>query len=303
MPELSVVTGAFSYTGKYITQKLVTSGVLVKTLTGHPDRPNPFGDSVTVAPFDFENPGRLVESLRGATTLYNTYWVRFSRDRTTFDEAFRNTTTLIRAAEVAGLRRLVHVSITNPSENSRLPYFRGKALLERTISESHLSYAIIRPAVIFGDEDILINNVAWLLRRFPVFVVPGSGEYKLQPIFVEDVADLAVKAGRHAENVTIDAVGPEIFTFNEMVRLIGSTIRSRARIVHLPPRLALTLSGLIGYAMRDVLLTPDEVDGLLSDLLISEQRPTGHTRLSDWLQDHADTVGRRYASELDRHYH
>jgi NADH dehydrogenase len=156
--------------------------------------------------------------------------------------------------------------------------------------------------VIFGDEDILINNVAWLLRRFPVFVVPGSGEYKLQPIFVEDMADIVVNVGKLGDNMTLDAVGPEVFTFNELVRLIASTIRSRAKIVHLPARLALASSRLIGYATRDVLLTRDEVDGLSSNLLVSHHPPTGDTRLSEWLQDHAGTIGIRYASELDRHY-
>jgi NADH dehydrogenase len=302
MSELSVVTGAFSYTGKYIAHALVKSSVPVRTLTGHPDRPNPFGDSVSIARLDFENPERLVESLRGAMTLYNTYWVRFPHGRMTFDEAVRNTGVLVRAAEEAGLRRVVHVSVTNPSEDSRLPYFRGKALVERIVRGSRLSHAIVRPSLIFSDDDVLISNIAWLLRRFPVFVVPGSGDYKLQPIFAEDTGELTANVGQGDENVTIDAVGPDIFTFNELVRLIASTVGSRARIVHLPPRLALTLSRAIGYAKRDVLLTRDEVDGLSSDLLISQQRPTGRTRLSDWLRDHADTVGTRYASELDRHY-
>ncbi|MGB6837165.1 MAG: NAD(P)H-binding protein [Dehalococcoidia bacterium] len=302
MSELNVVTGAFSFSGKYITRRLLSTGVHVRTLTGHPEGPNPFGDRVSVAPFDFDNPGRLVENLRGATTLFNTYWVRFSHRRTTFDEAVRNTMTLIRAAEQAAVRRLVHVSVTNPSETSKLPYFRGKALLERAVSESRLSYAIIRPTLIFGDEDILINNIAWLMRRLPVFAVAGSGEYRLQPIFVEDLAEIAVNAGRHGENVTVDAVGPDIFTFNELVRLIGSAVGSRASIVHVPPRLALFLSRVIGYMRRDVLLTHDEVEGLRSNLLVSERGPTGHTRLGDWLRDHASTVGTKYASELERHF-
>ncbi len=302
MPEPSVVTGAFSYTGKYITRRLIAGGGQVRTLTGHPDRPHPFGDSVTVVPYDFDDPGLLVESLRGAATLYNTYWIRFSHKETTFERAVRNTTALVRAAEEAGVGRVVHVSITNPSEGSSLPYFRGKALVERMIGESRLTHAIVRPAVIFGDEDILINNVAWLLRRFPVFAVPGSGEYKLQPIFVEDMADIAVNAGKLGESMTIDAVGPEIFTFNELVRLIANTIGSRARIVHLPARLALALSRVIGYATRDVLLTRDEVEGLSSNLLVSHNPPTGQVRLSEWLRDHASTVGTRYASELQRHY-
>src|SRR5713226_1616242 len=194
-PEINVITGAFSYTGKYITRRLLAMGKQVRTLTGHPNRPNPFGDQVSVFPFNFDKPGELVKSLQGATTLYNTYWIRFAHGSVTFDKAVENTKTLIKAAEEAGMQRIVHVSITNPAQTSRLPYFRGKAILEQAIMDSRLSYAIIRPTVIFGIEDILINNIAWLLRRFLVFPIFGSGKYRLQPIYVEDMADLVIDAG------------------------------------------------------------------------------------------------------------
>jgi uncharacterized protein YbjT (DUF2867 family) len=302
MPPLHVVTGAFGYTGKYITRRLLAQGYSVRTLTGHPDRPNPFEGQVGVVPFNFHDPVALVSSLKGADILYNTYWVRFEHGTSTYDQAVANTRTLIRAAEEAGVRRLVHVSIANPSLDSPLPYYRGKAVLEQAIRESRLSYAILRPTVIFGLEDILINNIAWLLRRFPVFVVPGAGDYALQPIFVEDMAELAVDAAQEKENVVLDAVGPEIYTFDELLHLIAGVLGRRARVVHLPPAVALTLSHLIGYLVRDVVLTPEEIQGLMADLLVSHAPPTGSTRLSDWLRQNADRVGARYTSELKRHY-
>lgn len=301
-PPLNVVTGAFGYTGKYITRRLLSMGERVKTLTGHPSRQNPFGDRVNVAPFDFDNPGRLVESLRGATTLYNTYWVRFPRGHVTFDRAVENTRTLIKAAEGAGIRRIVHVSIANASLASPLPYFSGKGQVEEAIIQSRLSYAILRPTVIFGPEDILINNIAWLLRRSPVFAIPGSGDYRLQPVFVEDVADIAVSAAHQDANAIIDVVGPETYTFGELVRLIAETVHSRARIVHVGPGLALFLARLASRVVKDVVLTRDEVEGLMSNLLVSDGPPTGQTRLSDWLSRSADSIGTRYASELSRHY-
>jgi NADH dehydrogenase len=299
---LHAVTGAFGFTGKYIARRLLDRGIEVRTITGHPDRENPFGSRVRAHPFSFDEPHRLVDALRGATVLYNTYWVRFSHGASTFDAAISNTLTLIRAAEEAGVQRIVHVSITNPSEGSNLPYFRGKALLERAICESSLSHAILRPAVIFGDEDVLINNIAWLLRRFPLFPVPGSGEYRLQPIYVEDLASLAVSCGESTENTTIDAIGPDTLTFNELVGLLKQTVGSSARAVHLPARVALALSRVIGFFVRDVILTSDEVDGLLAGLLVTESPPAGKAHLAEWLQEHRDGVGRRYASELARHY-
>jgi len=300
--ELNVVTGAFGYTGKYITQRLLSMGKKVITLTSRPDRENVFGHKVQVFPFNFDKPGQLTDSLRGATTIYNTYWIRFHQEGVTFDKAVENTKTLVKAAGEAGVHRIVHLSITNPSEESPLPYFRGKALVERAIIDSGLSYAIVRPTVIFGTEGILINNIAWLLRKFPIFAVFGSGNYQIQPVLVEDVAEIAVSVGHKSDNVVIDAVGPEIFTFDELVRLIANKINSRARIVRVKPGLALFLARMVSYAVRDVVITGDEINGLMSNLLVSEGHPTAQTRFSEWLSHNARRVGTRYISGLRRSY-
>jgi NADH dehydrogenase len=298
----TVITGAFSYTGKYITRRLLAQGLIVRTLTGHPNNPNPFGDQVQVLSFNFDKPGELVKSLEGATTLINTYWVRFAHGETTYERAVENTKILFKAAKDAGIERIVHVSITNPAETSRLPYFKGKAQLEQVLIDSGLDYAIIRPTVIFGDEDILINNIAWLLRHFPIFPVFGSGQYSLQPIYVEDMADLVVQASQQRDTMIIDAVGPDIYTYEELVRLIARTLKRNVPIIHANPRLAFFMAKLIEPLLGDVLITRDEVDGLMANLLISQQKPTGHTHLSEWLERHAETVGKVYASELHRHY-
>jgi uncharacterized protein YbjT (DUF2867 family) len=301
-PQLHVVTGAFGFTGRYITQRLLAEGKRVLTLTGRPEQGSPFGREVTVAPFTFGDVDALAKSLSGAVVLYNTYWVRFDWGGESYDRAVANTRALFAAAERAGVRRVVHVSITNPSEDSPLPYFRGKALLERELRAAPLSHAILRPAVIFGPEDVLINNIAWIVRRLPFFAVPGSGDYRLQPIFVEDLALLAVEAGRRSDAYTIDAVGPEIFTFDELVSLIARTVGRKPRLVHTSPRVAYALTRLLGRIVRDVVLTRDEIAGLMESLLVSTDAPTGMTKLSDWLRANAATIGTTYASELDRHY-
>ena len=301
-PELNIVTGAFGYTGKYITKKLLSLGKRVRTLIAHPNRPNPFGNQLSVATFNFDNPAELIRNLQGANTLYNTYWIRFPHGQVTYDKAVENTKTLVSAAKEAGIRRIVHISITNASEESPFSYFRGKGILEKYIIQSKLSYAIIRPTVIFGHEDILINNIAWFLRKLPVFAIPGDGDYQLQPVFVEDVAEIAVNAGHSNDNIIIDAVGSEIFRYEELIRLIADRVQSKARIVHLRPGLALFLSKFIGYRVNDVVLTRDEVEGLMENLLVSKNSPTGKTRLTDWLTQNASIVGTSYASELARHY-
>lgn len=297
-----IVTGAFGYSGKYITRRLLALGARVRTLTTHPNRPNEFGYQVEVAPLNFENRAALVANLGRADCLFNTYWVRFNHGSATFERAVANTRILIETAREAGVRKIVHISITNPSIDSDLPYFRGKAEVEAAIRESGLQYAILRPTVIFGLEDILINNVAWFLRHFPVFAVPGSGEYRLQPIFVEDLANLAVRGSQHETNTVLDAVGPEIFTFRDLVELISAQIKSRARLIHVPPSVALFLSSRLGLVLRDQVLTSEEMKGLMAGLLVSSGAPTGTTRFTDWIARNAEAVGRQYSSELARHY-
>ena len=302
MSEFDVVTGAFGYTGKYIARRLLAQGHRVRTLTGHPDHANSFSAQVEVAPFNFQNPAALAKSLEGAGTLYNTYWVRFSHGKVGFNEAVANTRTLIRAAREAGVQKITHISISNPSENSPLPYFHGKAILEKEIIQSGLHHAIIRPTVIFGREDILINNIAWFVRHFPVFAVPGSGKYRLQPVFVEDVAEIAVNAAAQEQNAVLDAVGPEVYTFDELINLIAKVLRRSVTLVHLNPSIALLSSKLVGLFVHDVILTRDEVAGLMANLLISSEPPRGQTRLSEWIEQNANHLGAQYASELKRHF-
>ena len=204
-----VITGAFSYTGKYTTRILLERGYRIRTLTNHPQRNNPFGERVQVFPYDFPTPDRLRENLRGASTLINTYWVRFPHAGATFESAVANTCVLIKAAKDAGIKRIVHVSIANPSLQSPLAYYRGKAQLEKAVMESGLSYCILRPTVIFGTEDVLINNIAWFVRTFPVFAVPGDGSYGIRPIYVEDMASLLADAAERETSSVVEAVGPE----------------------------------------------------------------------------------------------
>jgi uncharacterized protein YbjT (DUF2867 family) len=295
------VTGAFSYSGKYITKRLLARGEEVITLTGHPNRPDPFGGKVKAYPLDFDEVS-MTRSLQGVDALVNTYWVRFDKGENTQPRAVENTRKLVNAAKAAGVKRIIHISITNPSAESHLPYFWGKAANEKTVIESGMSYAILRPTVLVGEEDILINNIAYLLRRFPFFAMPGDGSYQLQPVYVDDVAQLAVENIYRMDNYIIDAVGPDIFTFKEMVELIGEKIAAKRPLISVPPRLALLTAQFLSLFVRDVILTPEEVEGLMAGLLVSKEPPRGKTRLADWLEKNRDKVGAKYASEIKKHY-
>ena len=301
-PDLAVVTGAFSYTGGYVARRLLDQGVGVRTLSRRPAGRNPLGGLVETAPMDFSDPDGLRRAMAGAGVLYNTYWMRFAHGQTTFDRAVENTRTLFEAAVGAGVQRVVHFSVTNPSTGLDLPYFRGKAQVENMLMGLGVSYAIIRPTLVFGYGDLLLNNMAWALRRFPVFPVCGSGDYPVQPIYAEDLAAQAVRAGSQRESSVADAAGPDTLSFEALLRLLASAMGIRARLVHTPPSAGLALTRLVGLLMRDVALTRDEVVGLMAGLLTSGAAPTGTTRLADWLAQNGDGLGRRYVSELRRNY-
>ncbi len=295
------VTGAFGYSGLHIARLLLSRGERVRNLTGHPDRPDPFAGAVEVTRFLFADHHATRAALRDVRVLYNTFWVRFDHGASTFARAVESSRALFRAAAEAGVERVVHVSITNPSADSPLPYFRGKAEVESALRETGLSHAILRPAVFFGGRDVLVNNIAWLLRRLPVFgIAPGS--YGLQPVHVEDFARLVVEQGASRVDRVLDAVGPDALGFEELVRLVRRAVGSRAALVPLPRTVILAAARLIGAVVRDVVLTPDEIRGLTANLLVSKEPATASTRFSDWLTGNAERLGVEWASELHRHY-
>ena len=294
------VTGAFGYSGRYIAKCLLEAGHEVITLTDSMRRANPFGVKVTAFPFHFEEPQKLRNSLQGVDTLVNTYWVRFDHRLFTHGQAVANTKILFCAAKEAGVRRIVHVSITNPDASSDLPYFRGKAELEASLKGLGVSYCILRPTVLFGKEDVLINNIAWSLRHLPVVGVFGAGEYKLQPIYVDDLAQAAAEKAQGGDNEVIEAIGPETFTYRELVARVRSAVGVRRPIISVPPGLGYWGCRLVGLLVGDVVITREEIRGLMEGRLYVDAPPLGVTKLTDWMDRHRDTLGRHYTSEMAR---
>jgi uncharacterized protein YbjT (DUF2867 family) len=297
-----VVTGAYSFTGRFIAQRLMAQDRNIRTLTNHPQRAGAEDIRAEVAPLQFADRDALVQSMRGADVLYNTYWVRFRHGRARFGEAVANTRVLMGAARDAGVRRVVHISVSNPSEDSPLDYYAGKARAERAVRESGVSWAIVRPTLIFGQGDILINNIAWMLRRFPIFGIPGRGDYRLQPVAGEDVAEIATWAAEQVDNLTVDAAGPDIIYYSEMVESIAIAVRRHPRFIYMSPRNAMRAVRLLGRMLNDIVLNEPELEGLMAELLVSSERPRGTRRLDNWLLTHADSIGQTYASELARHW-
>ena len=301
-PPHDVVTGAFGYTGRHIARRLLSADRRVSTLTSRPEMTAVLEDRVAALPWRWDDPAALARQLEGVDTLYNTYWVRFDHGEQTHARAVANSRTLMDAARAAGIRRVVHVSIAHADSRSPLPYYRGKGQVEEAVAASGLSYAIIRPTLVYGDVDILVNNIAWFLRRLPVAGVPGDGSYLVRPVHVEDVAALAVRLSSGPADATVNAVGPETYTFRDLVRLIGRRIGRDIPVLGLPDRLMLIATGLAGRLLGDVVLTADEVRGLSAGLLHTTGRATGSASFAGWLRDNSDWLGQTYRSELRAHY-
>lgn len=279
---------------------LLKAGHNIRTLTNSPDREHDFGDSVEVHAFNFDDIDKLTDSLRGAEVFYNTYWVRFNHSDFKHSIAVENTLKLFEAAKNAGVKRVVHTSILNPDENSPLEYYSGKGRLERALKESGLSYAILRPTVLFGPEDILLNNIAWTIRKFPFFPMFGNGKYKIQPIHVQDFANLMLKYGQTTDNIEIDATGPETFTYKELAKAVGEAIGVKTRCLGVPAFIGLIGAWITGKFVGDVVVTREEIKGLMDGLLYADSPAQGEIVLTEWAKENADTLGVKYHSELAR---
>ncbi len=290
---LAVVTGAFSNTGAAVASELGRRGWSIRTLT---NRVPPAGHSIPVFPLRFDR-AELERPLAGADALINTYWVRFPHGDVTFERAVGDSRVLIDAARSSGVRRLVHVGVSNASESCPLGYYRGKAAVDRSVRESGLSYAIVRPTLVVGAKDVLTNNVAWFLRRFPVFAVPGGRGYRLQPVLRDDVARIVADAVERTEPIEVDAAGPEIVTFDEYVHRLAAALGVCRGFVTLPPPMVIAGLRIVGTVLRDTVLTPEELEGLRADLLVSRSAPLGTSSVFDWLSRHAAGLGRRYVND------
>jgi uncharacterized protein YbjT (DUF2867 family) len=293
-----VVTGAFSYTGAAVARELITRGHTVHTLTNR--EPPPGSAAITHAPLRFDV-AELAAQLTKADVLVNTFWVRLPHHGQTFESAVDCSRVLIDAAARARVR-LVHVSVSNAKDGTNLGYYRGKAQVEEAVRSARLSYAIVRPTLIVGPADVLTNNIAWFLRRFPLFPLPGSGRYRLQPITLADVGRLVADAVESTDDMEFDAAGPEAFTFADYVRLVARACNLTRPIVPVPRCLALLGLRLTQPFLHDIVLTREELMGLELELLVSHEPARGRESVRTWIEHHAGTLGQCYVNDLARHF-
>ena len=296
------LTGAFSYTGRYIAKKLASEAIPFRAITNHA-RPELFPDlNIPVSLLQFTNSELMVEAMEGSDVFINTYWIRYPYRSLTHEKAVENIQFLIDCAKKAKVKQLIHISVTHPSEDSSLSYFRGKALAEKAVRESGLDYFILRPSLVFGLEDILINNIAWLLRTFPFFALPSPMNYSAQPVYACDVANAVFDVLLSEKSGTRDVVGEEVYLMDELVRLISVAISHPKRILLMPKPLTLLFVRFLGLLLHDRVLTIDELQGLMENRLISQEAPLGKTSFRSWILQEGSKLGKRYTNDFSRFY-
>jgi NADH dehydrogenase len=296
------ITGAFSYSGAYIAEAYLAAGWEVQTLTRNPLRPHRLQGKIASFPLDFQNSDELIESLNGVAVLINTYWVRFDYQHSSFEQAINNSELLFNAAKIAGVKRIIHLSVSNPSFDSELPYYAGKARVEELLEESGLAHSILRPTLIFGEEELLVNNIAWLMRKMPLFPIAGDGTFRLQPIYVRDLAKMALEEANKKTNRILNAAASEVLSYRQLLEILKRISNSRSLFFQVPPWIAIALARLMSFVLRDVLLTRDELDGLMQERLYVGDECTKGVEFSRWAQENRQLLGRKYTNEISRHH-
>ncbi len=299
MARRAVVTGAFSYVGAAVAAELLRRGYAVHTLTNR--RAPADAGGITSAPLAFD-PEHLAREMAGVDAFVNTYWIRLPHGGQTFDTAVENSRVLVSAAVRARVGRLVHVSVSNASLGSNLGYYAGKARVDEAVRAAPIPHAIVRPTLVVGPNDVLTSNVAWLLRTFPFFLVPGGGRAPVEPVTLSDTGRIIADAAQATGDLDVDAAGPDVMTFRDYVHLVARAVGVTRPVLGAPAWLSLAALSAVGPLVRDVILTREEWLGLAQGLLVSKKPPLGRESVAGWLLAHGSSLGRAYANDLRRHF-
>jgi len=309
----AAITGANSYTGRYISKILLAStdtNFKIRNLTNSPNRKHDLGEKAfETMPLAYHDTSQMAKILEGTDVLFNTYWVRYNDYKgITREQSIQNSKNIVDAAKMAGVKKIVYSSHTQTSLDSPLQYIRGKAEVEQYIRESGLEYGFVKPCCIFGDtpdESIVINNISYFMRTFPVFPVSGdASSYHLQPVHVRDLAELMVDCATDPAKTSheVDAVGHK-FTVNELLTTIKDTLGLRRLIVnHVPIDVCYYGTKPIDLIFNDKFIERDDLLLMSSGITCSLEPPTGKRKLTDFLEKYKDTIGRRYISSNARYY-
>jgi len=272
--KIVALAGGSGFIGRAIARRLAAGGgVKVRVITRNPEKARARLDlpGIEFVSADIREPASLKDVLKGANTIvdaiqFDGYPVENLRRGLTFERIdYGGAVALIDAAKQAGVHQFIYISGAASDENSTHPGFRAKGRAERAIRESGVAYTIFRPSLVYGPEDKVVNGLASALRFAPIFGVPGTGRQKVQPVLVDDLAACVMLAvsGR-GRNGTYEIGGPDLMTFDEMMRIIMDASGHRRPLFHIPETIMRTVSGLLEKLPKP-LLSRDAVTFVTAD--------------------------------------
>lgn len=237
---LITVFGGTGFLGRRIVRHLLDHGFQVRTASRHPERVGSASRTDAgseTAKADIRDEAMVAAALFGAYGAVNAVSLYVERGRATFDAVHVEAAARVaRLARASGVERLIHVSGIGADPASSAPYIASRGRGELAVQQGFPDAILIRPAVMFGPDDAFLTTVARLLRILPVYPMFGGGETKLQPVYVEDVAEgiARVLAGGRGSAASYEFVGARVYTYKELVRTVADRIKVRPRLVPLP---------------------------------------------------------------------
>lgn len=274
------VFGGAGFLGRRLVRRLTEAGAIVHVAVRHPDRARLILgasglDRVTVLRADVRDPASVAAAIAGADTVVNAVSAYVEKDGVTFEAVHeRGAMTVAREAAAAGIARLVLISGIGSDPGSRSPYIRARGRGEDIVRQLFPRATIVRPAVMFGPGDALFSVLADLARRFPILPLIGGGRTRLQPAYVQDVAEAIARivADPATAGRTYELAGPIVYALRDLVEMTLRLVGRRRPLLPVPFGLAKVQAHLFEL-LPNPPLTTGQVDLLRSDNLASGSLP------------------------------
>jgi NADH dehydrogenase len=274
---LVTVFGGSGFLGRHVVRALAKRDYRIRVAVRRPELAGhlqPLGRVGQIHPVqaNVRYPASVEAAMRDSSVVVNLVGILTEGGGQTFDAVqAKGAETMAKAASAIGAR-MVHVSAIGASERSSSHYARAKAAGEQSVLAAVPSATILRPSVVFGPEDEFTNRFAALARMSPVLPLIGGGETRMQPVFVGDVATVVADAvdGKAKAGATYELGGPEVLTMREIMQWILTTTDRKRMLMPLPFGLARFQAFFLQFAPGALKLTPDQVELLKSDNVVSD---------------------------------